>query len=127
MTSRGRIQTAAGVSCCLDIFQAETIRRAAIRRAAQAETIRRAAKIPAELRYGVKVRLLRGRRQIVDRHVLDHAAAKRADLSHRETSLSEGLGFENPQTAQTGANISGFVQSPESYKRDPVLVKRAIK
>src|SRR6266511_6165079 len=42
----------------------------------QAETIRRAAKIPAQLRYRAEVRLLRRRRQIADRHVLDHAAAK---------------------------------------------------
>src|SRR5947208_2369677 len=56
----------------------------------QAETIRGAAKIPAELRYSVKVRLLRRRRQIADRHVLDHAAAKRADLSHRKTSCLKG-------------------------------------
>src|SRR5260370_21756909 len=52
----------------------------------QAETIRTAAKIPAQLRYRAEVRLLRRRRQIADRHVLDHAAPKRADLSHRKTS-----------------------------------------
>src|ERR1700745_3203039 len=52
-----------------------------------AETIRRAAKIPAELRYRVEIRLLRRRREIADRHVLDHAAAERADLSHPNTSL----------------------------------------
>src|SRR5438270_3357343 len=56
----------------------------------QAETIRTAAKIPAELRYRAEVRLLRRRRQIADRHVLDHAAAKRADLSHRKTSCLKG-------------------------------------
>src|SRR6266446_5399399 len=53
----------------------------------QAETIRTAAKIPTELRYRTEVRLLRRRRQIADRHVLDHAAAKRADLSHRKSVL----------------------------------------
>src|SRR5262245_36756030 len=58
----------------------------------QAETIRRAAKIPTELRYRVEVRLLRRRRQITDRHVLDHAAAKRADLSNRKTSCLKGWG-----------------------------------
>src|SRR5262249_49009193 len=52
----------------------------------QAKTIRGATKIPTELRYRIEVRLLRRRRQIADRHVLDHAAAKRADLSHRKTS-----------------------------------------
>src|SRR6266540_1162020 len=70
----------------------------------QAETIRRAAKIPAELRYRVEVRLLRRRRQIADRHVLDHAAAKRADLSHRKTSCLKGWAFENPQSSQTGGD-----------------------
>jgi hypothetical protein len=34
--------------------------------------------------------LLRRRRQIADRHVLDHAAAMRADLSHRKTSCLKG-------------------------------------
>jgi hypothetical protein len=56
----------------------------------QAKTIRGAAKVPAQLRYGVEVRLLRRRRQIADRHVLDHTAAKRADLSHRKTSCLKG-------------------------------------
>src|SRR6185436_680304 len=56
----------------------------------QAQTIRGAAKVPAQLRYGVDVRLLRRRRQIADRHILDHTAAKRADLSHRKTSCLKG-------------------------------------
>src|SRR5215468_10064411 len=47
----------------------------------QAKTIRGATKIPTELRYRIEVRLLRRRRQIADRHVLHHAAAKRADLA----------------------------------------------
>src|SRR6516165_4598034 len=38
----------------------------------QAQMIRRPAKIPAELRYCVEIRSLRRRRQIADRHVLDH-------------------------------------------------------
>src|SRR6266545_3928084 len=70
----------------------------------QAETIRRAAKIPAELRYRVEVRLLRRRRQIADRHVLDHAAAKRADLSHRKTSCLKGWVAKNPRSSQTGGD-----------------------
>src|SRR5438270_11998133 len=56
----------------------------------QAKTIRGTTKIPTELRYRIEVRLLRRRRQIADRHVLDHAAAKRADLSHRKTSCLKG-------------------------------------
>src|SRR3954447_23835182 len=85
----------------------------------QAKTIMGAAKVPAQLRYGVEVRLLRRRRQIADRHVLDHAAAKRADLSHRKTSclkgwaltptiLSDGRRWRPPLNCRD----SGFVQSP---------------
>src|SRR6266487_5216159 len=85
-----------------------------------ASTIGGAAKIPAELRYSVEVRLLRRRRQIADRHVLDHTAAKSADLSHRKL-LSEGLGCEKPTILSDGRRLlrpplncraSGFVQSP---------------
>jgi hypothetical protein len=42
------------------------------------QPVRRAAKILTELRHRVDVRSLRRRRQIADRHVLDHAATKRA-------------------------------------------------
>src|SRR5436190_21614451 len=70
----------------------------------QAETIRTAAKIPAELRYGAEVRLLRRRRHIADRHVLDHTAAKRADLSHRKTSCLKGWASKNPRSSQTGGS-----------------------
>src|SRR4051812_47059591 len=75
---------------CVDIFQAKTIRGAT--------------KIPTELRYRIEVRLLRRRRQIADRHVLDHAAAKRADLSHRKTSCLKGWAAKNPRSSQTGGN-----------------------
>src|SRR5262249_51751497 len=70
----------------------------------QAKTIRGATKIPTELRYRIEVRLLRRRRQIADRHVLDHAAAKRADLSHRKTSCLRGGAAKNPRSSQTGGN-----------------------
>src|SRR5262245_46397840 len=70
----------------------------------QAETIRRAAKISAELRYRVEIRLLRRRREIADRHVLDHAAAKRTDLSHRKTSCLKGWVAKNPRSSQTGGD-----------------------
>src|SRR6516164_8065648 len=70
----------------------------------QAKTIRGAPKMPTELRYCIEVRLLRRRRQIADRHVLDHAAAKRADLSHRKTSCLKGGAAKNPQSSQTGGN-----------------------
>src|SRR5262249_7619560 len=70
----------------------------------QAKTIRGAPKMPTELRYCIEVRLLRRRRQIADRHVLDHAAAKRADLSHRKTSCLRGGAAKNPRSSQTGGN-----------------------
>src|SRR5499433_718088 len=69
----------------------------------QAKTIRGAPKMPTELRY-IEVRLLRRRRQIADRHVLDHAAAKRADLSHRKTSCLRAGAAKNPRSSQTGGN-----------------------
>ena len=53
----------------------------------QVQTIREATKISTELSYGIEVRLLRCWRQIADRHVLDHAAAKRADLSHLDPAV----------------------------------------
>src|SRR3954471_24625684 len=86
----------------------------------QTKTIRRATKVPAELRHGAEVRLLRRRRQIADRHVLDHTAAKRADLSHRKTSCLKGLGCEKPTILSDRRRLlrpplncraSGFVQS----------------
>src|SRR6516162_3236082 len=70
----------------------------------KAKTIRGATKIPTELRYRIEVRLLRRRRQTADRHVLDHAAAERADLSHRKTSCLRGGVAKNPRSSQTGGN-----------------------
>src|ERR1700733_5043997 len=55
----------------------------------QHQFVRRAAKIPAELRNRADVGSLCRRRHVPDRHVLDHAAAKRAQLGHRWL-LSEG-------------------------------------
>ena len=70
----------------------------------QAQTIRGGTKIPAELRYGAELRLLRRWRQIADRHVPDHAAAKRADLNHRKISCLKGWASKNPRSSQTGGN-----------------------
>src|SRR5215468_7143997 len=70
----------------------------------QAKTIRGATKIPTELRYRIEVRLLRRPRQIADCHVLDHAAAKRAVLSHRKTSCLKGGAAKNPRSSQRGGN-----------------------
>ena len=48
--------------------------------------------MPAELRDRVDVGLLRRARQIADRHVLDHAPAKRAHRSHLEAPVLRGMG-----------------------------------
>src|SRR5271166_4971672 len=86
--------------------------------------------MPAELRYCAEIRLLRRRRQIADRHVLDHAAAKRADLSHRKTSCLKGwaakthdpLRLEAITATAPNCRPSGLVQSPKSQPlRDWVL------
>ena len=65
------------------------------------QPIRRAAKIPTELRDGVDVGSLRRRRQIADRHVLDHAAAQRAHLGHRGSPVLR-VGRRHPRSSQTG-------------------------
>ena len=49
-----------------------------------AEPIRWTVEMATKLRHRVDVRLLRRTRQIADRHVLDHAPAKRAHCSHLE-------------------------------------------
>src|SRR5258705_2541907 len=96
----------------------------------RAKTVRGLTEISAELRDCMDVRLLRRRRQIADRHVLDHAAAKRADLSHRKPSCLKGWALtptilsDRRRVLRLPLNCraSGFVQSPESQNfRDPVL------
>src|SRR5207302_11193180 len=85
----------------------------------QAQTIWGSAKIPAELQCRAEVRLLRRWRQIADRHVLDHAAAKRADLSHRKTSCLKGWALTPTILSDRrrllrpplNCRASGFVQS----------------
>jgi hypothetical protein len=47
-----------------------------------AEAIRRLSKMTAEFSDRVDIRLLRRLREIADRHVFDHALAKRARRSH---------------------------------------------
>ena len=44
------------------------------------QTVRRAAKIPAELFDRMDIGSLRGRRQVAQRHVFDHAEPQRAHL-----------------------------------------------
>jgi hypothetical protein len=64
----------------------------------QLETIGGPTEIPAQLRYRGKAGSLRRRRQIANRHVLNHTAAKQL----LQKLPSEGLGFENPQSSRTG-------------------------
>src|SRR5438094_5803904 len=83
----------------------------------QAKTIRGATKIPTELRYRIEVRLLRRRRQIADRHVLDHAAAKRADLSHRKTSCLKGWARKTLNPLRQEATVTTSPQMPRQRLR----------
>jgi hypothetical protein len=66
---------------------------------------------------------LRRRRQIADRHVLDHLAAKRAHLSHRKTSCLKGWAAREPTILSNrrrlmrpplNCRVSGFVQSTDN-------------
>src|ERR1019366_10597516 len=84
----------------------------------QLKTIGGPTEIPAQLRYRGKVGSLRRWRQIADRHVLNHAAEKRAHLGHLITSwLSGGLQHPHPlrqealRATSPSRRGSGFVQS----------------
>src|SRR6266496_421052 len=96
----------------------------------RAKTVRGPTEISAELRDCMDVRLLRRRRQIADRHVLDHAAAKRADLSHRETSCLKGWALtptilsdrRQPPRPSNYCRDSGFVQSCVAQKSAKVVL-----
>jgi hypothetical protein len=57
----------------------------------QTEFVGRATEEAAELGNGMHIRSLGCRRQIADRHVLNHAAAQRTHLGHRGISVP-GLG-----------------------------------
>src|ERR1700691_4602178 len=60
------------------------------------------AEISAELRNRVNVRLLGRRRQIADRHVLDHPATQRAHLGHLKLLPERGL--LNTPSSQAGGH-----------------------
>jgi len=58
------------------------------------QPVRRPAEMTAELRDRMDVGSLRRRREIADRHVLDHAAAQRAHLGHLGLSCPEKGGCD---------------------------------
>src|SRR5215475_11830417 len=64
----------------------------------------------AELRDRINVGLLRRARQIADRHVLDHAPAKRAHRSHRKL-LSREEGCEEPHPLRQETSRSAALPS----------------
>src|SRR4029434_7919720 len=85
----------------------------------QTQSVRGLTKMAAKLRHRMEIGLLRRRGQIADRHVFDHAAAKRADLSHRKTSCLKGWALtptilsDRRRVLRPPFNCreSGFVQS----------------
>jgi len=90
-------------------------------------------KILAELRNRVDVGSLRRRRQIADRHVLDHAATHRAYLGHLKLLSESGLQHPILSGRRTIApqrsadrrfrlrRDSGFVQSPREKIPSPLF------
>jgi hypothetical protein len=83
----------------------------------QAQMVGRSAKISAELRYRVEIGSLRCRRQIADRHVLDHASAERAQLGHRKTSCLKGWALKtlDPQTGGGRCHLSSNAAPAASF------------
>jgi hypothetical protein len=71
------------------------------------EPVGRAAEEAAELGDGVHLRSLSRRRQITDRHVLDHAAAQRAI-----GSLPAQVGVQHPEPSQTALPRQRLSSSP---------------
>src|SRR5580658_7848881 len=85
-----------------------------------AEAIRRRAKMPAELAERVDVGLLRRRREIADRHVFDHALAKRARRSHRGPPVVRGV-----DVTVTSSQTGGFTSAPLLQHRGSRFVQFA--
>ena len=82
----------------------------------QRQFVRGTSEKPTELRNRMYVGSLRRRREVADRHVLDHAAAKRADLGHRIAPVWKGSRQPKPSSQErprrsTSLPRSGFVQS----------------
>ena len=89
----------------------------------KAKALRRSAEMAGKLRHRVNVGSLRGRRQIADRHIFDHAPAKRAQLGHlrllfsrlRFNSHNPSKQKRHPQThARNAASAASF--NPESQQ-----------
>jgi hypothetical protein len=66
--------------------------------------------------------LLRCRRQIADRHVLDHAAAKRADLSHCKNSCLKGWASKTRDPLRQEAAVAILPQLPRQRLRSILRV-----
>lgn len=69
----------------------------------QTEPIRGSAKAAREFRDGMHLGSLRDRRQIADRHILDHAPAKRAHLGHLIAPVLK-IALPQPQSFKTEAS-----------------------
>src|SRR5262249_51409097 len=65
----------------------------------------------AELRNGIEVGLLCRWRQIADHHVVDHAPAQRADLSHRKLLSDEVVQQPNPVRQETPASAVPYCEA----------------
>ena len=81
------------------------------------QPVRRAAEITAELRHRMQIGSLGGRRQVAERHVVDHAATKgahRLGLRHRELLL--GWVASTPKPSQQELQLT----HPEELPRQRV-------
>src|SRR5215813_960263 len=75
----------------------------------------------AELRNGIEVGLLCRWRQIADHHVVDHAPAQRADLSHRKLLSDEVVQQPNPVGQETAASAVPYCEAVSFNRRDLAL------
>ena len=74
----------------------------------QPEPVRRPIEMPGEFGDSVHIATLRHRRQVADLHVLDHATAQQAQVSHGQPPVS-GWGFSNPNPVRRCALLSKCV------------------